>query len=301
MYGGTVLGDVALTGNSMIYGGTVQGNATFDYSDLMGGTVVGSALFANGSWWMGGTVGTQDMTAYLLAAEATGHADELASNQASVTTAKETILETTTLLTIAGTLPQAKVLVSGGGSYVEPVQAEVIRPADGGTPYGPNSGTNGTFNKSAAEVAAATAQYIIDQGVVFANQAYILINRIILGIAGTFNEASRNIDPATINVDKGVVYKIRDIVKVGTLKVPVTTVINTIRITSNQSVKLTIKKPTTGTVFIERSSIESGVIDMPSCSTIEAEADRFDLQQLTNLANQHLISYERLEHRAIIS
>ena len=65
---------------------------------------------------------------------------------------------------VTGTLPVARVMqanggnilpsdvlttgtgVGAGGIYVQPVQADVKRPADGGTAYGPASGTDGTLD-----------------------------------------------------------------------------------------------------------------------------------------------------------
>jgi hypothetical protein len=89
------------------------------------------------------------------------------------------------------------------GTYVQPVQADVKRPADGGTAYGPSSGTSGTLNTTAIATAAAAAQLVTDQNAV-TNRAGIILNpasvealglgsSTILGVSGTFNGISSNI------------------------------------------------------------------------------------------------------------
>ena len=69
--------------------------------------------------------GASNGTAKSGAVYTAGAAAQLVTDKAAVTAAKAGLLETTTLLTIAGTLPQASVLVAAGGTYVDPANADV--------------------------------------------------------------------------------------------------------------------------------------------------------------------------------
>jgi threonine dehydratase len=113
------------------------------------------------------------------------------------------------------------------GTYVEPVQADVKRPADGGTAYGAASGTDGTLNTTAIAAAATAAAQAADA---------VLINNAVLDTAtgsptvalgastATIDaatwETARNADPGIANVRKDTTYKSKaTATKTGTLDI----------------------------------------------------------------------------------
>ena len=103
------------------------------------------------------------------------------------------------------------------GTYVAPVQAQVLRPADGGTAYGAASGTNGTYVAcpQASALYSGTAYYGIAGALVdgtwkrpnsgsnpYTFDVSLMTTAGYCGVAnasqGSFDEAARNTDPATV-------------------------------------------------------------------------------------------------------
>jgi hypothetical protein len=72
-----------------------------------------------------------------------------------------------------------------------------------------------------------------------------------------------------------------------------TTIVNTIKVTniSHQLVKVIVKASTTTSPIF----IPSGLIAIQPRGVVEAEENRFDLQQLITMSNLKVISFERLK------